>query len=167
MRKLMYGKILSILLALIVVALSASGAVACTDNNVDACGSDNICDTCGACGTGIGACDTGIGACDTGIGACGTGVGECGDVFFGTCGNDAGRCGNVFFGTCGNDAGRCGNVFFGTLGNDVGKCGNDVGTCDAFGKEANVPTWEELVLALQHDGFDSWSGINFSGLSNL
>ncbi len=152
MRKLMCGKILSILLALIVAALSASGAVACTDNNVDACGSDNICDTCGACGTGIGECDTGIGECDTGIGACGTGVGECGDVFFGTCGNDAGKCGNVFFGTCGND---------------IGRCGNDVGTCDAFGKEANVPSWEELVLALQHDGFENWSGINFSGLSNL
>jgi hypothetical protein len=149
----MCGKILSILLALIVVALSASGAVACTDNNVDACGScDNIGDTCGACGTGIGECDTGIGACGTGVGTCGTGVGTCGDVFFGT---------------CGNDVGKCGNVFFGTLGNDVGKCGNDVGTCDAFSKEANVPTWEELVLALQHNGFESWSGINFSGFSNL
>jgi hypothetical protein len=147
MRKLMCGKILSILMALIVVALSASGAVACTDNKVDACGScDNICDTGGAC--------------DTGIGACGTGVGTCGDVFFGTCGNDVGTCGNVFFGTCGNDVGTCGNVFFGT-------CGNDVGTCDAFCKEANVPTWEELVLALGHGGFESWSGINFSGLSNL
>jgi hypothetical protein len=125
MRKLMCGKIVSILLALIVVALSASGAVACTDKKVEACGScDNICDTGGACGTGVG------------------------------------TCGDVFFGTCGNDVGKCGNVFFGTLGNDVGKC-------DAFSKEANVPTWEELVLALEHDGFESWSGINFSGLSNL
>ena len=124
MRKLMCGKILSILLALIVVALSASGAVACTDKNAETCGScNNICDTVGACGTGIG--------------ACGTGVGTCGDVFFGT------------------------------LGNDVGKCGNDVGTCDAFSKEANVPTWEELFPALQHDGFESLSGINFSGLSSL
>ena len=142
MRKLMCGKILSILLALIVVALSASGAVACTDNIVDACGScDNGCDTCGAC-------DTGIGACGTGIGACGTGVGSCGDVFFGTCGNNAGTCGNVFFGTCGND--------FGT-------CGNDVGKCDAFCKEANVPKWEELFFASEHNGFENGAGINFSG----
>jgi hypothetical protein len=122
MRKQMFGKILSLLLALIVVALSASGAVACTDNN---CEIDDTCDDCDTCG------------------ACGNAWGEYG--------NSLGACGDAF--------GACGDAF--------GACGNSWGACGTFCEEANAPTWQELVLAFEHDGFEKWSGIDLAGLSNL
>lgn len=75
MRKLIFGKILRILLALIGVALSASGAVACTGNNYatddayDAC--NNGCDTLGACGNAWGEYGNSIGAYGDAFSECG------------------------------------------------------------------------------------------------
>lgn len=131
MRKLMFGKILSILLALIVVALSASGAVACTDNN---CDTDDACDDCDNGCDIFDDCDNGCDAC----GACGNAWGEYGDSL----------------GECGDSLGKFGNAW--------GECG--VSFEEAMGPG---PTWEELVLAFENDGFESWSGINLAGLSNL